>query len=319
MEGVIAGVDRRTNLVGRNRLELLMFRLADRQLFGINVFKVREVLKCPPLTRLPQSHAAVCGIVHIRGATITVLDLSLAIGCAPTPREDSHVVVTEFNRKVQGFLVSSVDRIVNLNWEAVLPPPRATGAANYMTAVTDVDGQLVEIIDVEKVLAEVSGVPGTVSAELMASAPRSETPARVLVVDDSFVARKQITRTLDQLGLHHEVARNGREALTRLRELADSLDTRVAEYFVAVISDVEMPEMDGYTLCREIKADARLQDLWLCLHTSLSGVFNQSMVQKVGADRFIPKFQPDELGTCVLQRVQDAGAGIPRAAMPGSA
>ena len=308
MEGVIAGVDRRTNLVGRNRLELLMFRLAGRQLYGINVFKVREVLKCPPLTRMPQSHFAVCGIVHIRGATITVLDLSLAIGGPPTSRDEAHVVVTEFNRRVQGFLVSSVDRIVNMNWEAILPPPQASGAASYMTAVTTVDDVLVEIIDVEKVLAEVTGMHDDVSESVIESSRGDVPKARVLVVDDSAVARKQITRTLDQIGIEHESACNGRDALDRLNALAESLGGPVSSHFSAVISDVEMPEMDGYTLCKAIKADPRLGDLWICLHTSLSGVFNQTMVQKVGADRFIAKFNADELGTCVLGRLQAIGA-----------
>lgn len=310
MEGVIAGVDRRTNLVGRNRLELLMFRLAGRQLYGINVFKVREVLECPPLTRMPQSHPAVCGIVHIRGMTITVLDLSLAIGAEPTPREGAHVVVSEFNRQVQGFLVSSVDRIVNMNWEAILSPPQASGAASYLTAVTTVDDLLVEILDVEKVLAEVTGMHADVSAAVIESS-QDGAQARVFVVDDSAVARKQITRTMDQIGIEYEVACNGREALDRLVELADTLDVPVSSYFAAVISDVEMPAMDGYTLCKAVKADARLRDLWICLHTSLSGVFNQSMVQKVGADRFIAKFNADDLSTCVLGRLRETGAETP--------
>ncbi len=307
MQGVIAEVDRRTRLVGHNRLELLMFRLAGTQPFGINVFKVREVLRCPALTRLPGSHPAVCGIVHLRGLTITVFDLSLAIGAGATSREDAHIVVTEFNRQVQGFLVHAVDRIVNLDWASIVAPPDVSGEGSYVTAVTRVDDELVQIIDVEKVLAEVTGTREAVSARLVAASP-APGARRVFVVDDSVVARRQITRTLEQIGLQHEVAGNGREALDRLLELAATLDTRVSEHFVAIVSDVEMPEMDGYTLCGRVKADPRLNDLWFCLHSSLSGVFNQSLVRKVGADRFVAKFHPDELGGCLLERVREAEA-----------
>lgn len=308
MPGVIEGVDQRTALVGRNRLELLLFRLSDSQLYGINVFKVREVLKCPPLTRMPQSHPAVCGIVHIRDTTLTVLDLALGIGAPPTPREGALMVVTEFNRQVQGFLVSEVDRIVNMNWEAIMPPPRVGTGTAYVTAVTTVDGELVEIIDVEQVLSEITGTHVHVSEAVMDASYGGLPRARVLVVDDSAVARKQITRTLDQIGMDYEVACNGHEALQRLQQLSETLDGPVCGHFGAVICDVEMPEMDGYTLCKAIKADPALKGLWVCLHSSLSGEFNRSMVNKVGADRFIAKFDADELGGCILTHIRQCNA-----------
>src|SRR5690606_39875649 len=137
---------------GSNRMELLLFRLNGSQRFGINVFKVREVVVTPPLTRVPKSHAVVRGVAHIRGKPISVLDLSLATTGRPlASTEGTSVIITEYNRSVQGFLVAGVDRIVNLNWQDVMPPPRgATGT--YLTAVAKVDGQMVQIVDVEKVL-----------------------------------------------------------------------------------------------------------------------------------------------------------------------
>ncbi|MCB1799914.1 MAG: purine-binding chemotaxis protein CheW, partial [Gammaproteobacteria bacterium] len=164
MAGVLDGVDMRTKLAGHNRLELLLFRLGGRQRFGINVFKVQEVIQCPPLTVVPQSHPVVLGIANMRGKTIAIMDLAMAIG-APAlgdPR-DRFVIITEYNRKVQGFLVDSVDRIVNMNWEEILPPPKGAAQGTYMTAVTQVDNELVEIIDVEKVLKEVIGGQENVS------------------------------------------------------------------------------------------------------------------------------------------------------------
>ena len=159
MSGVMASVDQRTQLAGRNRLELLMFRLGGRQLYGINVFKVREVLQCPKLSSIPKSHSVVRGISNIRGSTITIMDLSMAMGGPPIQDiENAFVIISEYNRSVQGFLVHEVDRIVNLNWKDIHAPPTGTASgSSYLTAVTHVDEQMVEVIDVERVLAEVVG------------------------------------------------------------------------------------------------------------------------------------------------------------------
>jgi two-component system chemotaxis response regulator CheV len=231
------------------------------------------------------------------------MDLGRAIG---QPALDDlatcYVIITEYNRSTQGFLVRGVDRIMNLNWDEIHPPPRGSGN-NYMTAVTRVDDELVEIIDVEKVLAEVIPANETVTASLVdESRERIDNSHHVLVVDDSSVARNQIKRTLDQVGIQSTLAKNGRDALEILKAWAQ--EGQVSERISLVISDIEMPEMDGYTLTTEIRSDPRLQDLYVLLHTSLSGVFNNALVEKVGANEFIPKFRPDELATAVLKRVE---------------
>lgn len=169
MAGILDTVDQRTQLVGENRLEILMFRLVGRQLFAINVFKVQEVLQLPKLTLMPHRHPYVCGVVNLRGQTLPVIDLSQAIGMRPlVPGEQSTIIVTEYNRSVQAFLVGSVDRIINLNWESILPPPGGAGRQHYLTAITKVEEQIVEIIDVEKVLAEISPMSTRVSEEKLA-------------------------------------------------------------------------------------------------------------------------------------------------------
>ncbi len=271
---------------------------------GINVFKVREVIKCPRLTRVPHAHPHVRGIANLRGVTVAVIDLSAAIG-GPGLADPStaFVILTEFNRTVQGFLVSGVDRIVNLNWESMVPPPRATGPQSYMTAVTRVDEELVEIIDVERILAEITGTEAEVSHALTSSLPQKGAEAFVLVVDDSSVARRQVGRTLEQLGIRYELANDGREALDRLRGWAADGGPPIGERLSMVISDIEMPEMDGYTLTRSIKEDPRLAGVFVLLHTSLSGVFNHNMIRKVGADEFVAKFDPNELARAVTRRV----------------
>jgi two-component system chemotaxis response regulator CheV len=301
MVGVLESVDQRTRLAGRNRLELLLFHLGTKQAFGINVFKVQEVIHCPPLTKIPNAHPAVRGIANMRGKTIPVMDLSMAVGrVGVDDPQQCYVVITEYNRKTQGFLVGSVDRIVNMNWEEILPPPKGSGMVSYLTAVTRVDNELVEIIDVEKVMAEVVGESEEISTEVQENAASgAQQERRVLVVDDSSVARKQIKRTLDQIGLESVMAKNGREALDLLHQWV--AEGSVHDYISLVISDIEMPEMDGYTLTREIRSAPELQNLYILLHTSLSGVFNNAMVEKVGADRFVAKFSPDELATGVLE------------------
>lgn len=291
MASVLDGVDQRTQLVGQNRLELLIFKLGGRQKFGINVFKVQEVIHCPTLTVIPNSNPIVCGIANMRGRTIMVLDLAQAIGKKPLKnKDDAFVIIAEYNRAIQGFLVEGVDRIVNMNWKEILPPPKGLGKDNYMTAVTRVDDEMVEIIDVEKIFAELVGVSTDIGEDTIINSDRVVT---IMVVDDSSVARNQIKRTIEKMGMEVIIAKDGNDGLQKLKALANQGD--IFDSLDMVISDVEMPIMDGYTLTTEIKADERMKVLPVLLHTSLSGVFNSSMVEKVGADKFVPKFNAEEL------------------------
>ena len=304
MAGILDSVNQRTQLVGENRLEILMFRLAGRQLFAINVFKVQEVLQLPKLTLMPQRHPFVCGVVNLRGQTLPVIDLSQAIGMRPiVPGENSTIIVTEYNRSVQAFLVGGVDRILNLNWESILPPPGGAGRQHYLTAITKVDEQIVEIIDVEKVLSEISPMSSKVSAEKLSDPLLEKAKGReVLLVDDSNVALTQLKETMAQLHIRTHIASDGLKALKMLQAWADA-GLNIQEKLLMVITDAEMPEMDGYRLTTEIRSDPRLKDLYIVLHTSLSGSFNEAMVKKVGCDNFLSKFQPDKLVDMVLQRL----------------
>ncbi|HIQ54620.1 chemotaxis protein CheV [Halopseudomonas pachastrellae] len=313
MAGVMDSVNQRTQLVGQNRLELLLFRLAGNQLYGINVFKVKEVLQCPRLTAMPKLHPVVRGVAHIRGGTLPILDLNRATGGPGLDNLDTaFVIITEYNYKVQGFLVRSVERIVNMNWSEIHPPPKGTGREHYLTAVTRVDNQMVEIIDVEKVLAEVVPTNENISAGVVDADTQAEAVARrVLIVDDSSIARKQVTRCLQEVGVEIVALNDGRQALDWLKARADEGED-VSQSLLMMISDIEMPEMDGYTLTAEVRNDPRLNRLHIMLHTSLSGVFNQAMVKKVGADDFLAKFKPDDLAQRVISRLhllREGGAG----------
>lgn len=304
MAGVLDSVNQRTQLVGENRLELLLFRLRGRQVYGINVFKVKEVLQCPKLYSIPNSRPMVRGVAHIRGETIPIIDLGMAIRQPGLPQEalaTAFVIITEYNRKTQGFLVAGVDRIVNMNWEDILPPPKGAGKDVYLTAVTKLEDKLIEVIDVEKILSEVAPLNEDVTEEVLSKNTRDRAALKpVLVVDDSAVARRQMVRCISAIGLEVITQNDGKQALAYLQGLvADGSD--VHDHISMVISDVEMPEMDGYTLVTRIKNDPALKSLYIMLHTSLSGVFNKAMVQKVGADDFMAKFSPDELAERVME------------------
>lgn len=301
MAGILDSVNQRTQLVGQNRLELLLFKLVGRQRFGINVFKVREVLQCPRLTSLPKQDNYIKGIAHIRGQTISVIDLSKAIGGpAITQTDDSFIIIAEYNRSVQGFLVASVERIVTLSWKEMMPPPEGAGKSSYLTAVTEIDDQMVSILDVEKILNEISPVSTELSEDVIDESVGDELGDRmVMIADDSTVARNQVKRALEPLGIKVVLAKNGQDALNQLTAIADTCENSITEKVALMVSDIEMPEMDGYTLTAEVKGIDKMAKMPIILHTSLSGVFNNAMVAKVGADDFIPKFHPDELATAV--------------------
>jgi len=312
MAGIMATVDQRTKMVGQNRIELLMFKLnGSNQTYGINVFKVREVTACPKLTVIPSANPAISGIADFRGKTIPVIDFSMAIGGKPTDNpEQALVIISEYSRSVQALIVSSVDRIINMSWDKIKPPPVGAGGimGHYLTAIAEVDEKLVEIIDVERILSEVQPSDETVEDKLkeeVLALEDEEIEYTVLVADDSAVARGQIQKCMTELGIHTISFPDGQQALDFLKAMV--ADGRVpSEELLMVISDVEMPVMDGYTFATEVRTDESLKDLYVALHTSLSGVFNEALVQKVGADKFIAKFQPNVLAKTVEDRVEAA-------------
>jgi two-component system chemotaxis response regulator CheV len=307
MSRVMEGVDRLTRIAGQNRLELLLFRLDGGQQFGINVFKVREVLKCPSVRPVPHSNPHVRGVMHTRGQTVTIIDLASVLGLPPlVASPDDFVIITEYNGRVQAYLVSQVERIVSLRWNEIHPPPHGIGNHNYLTAVVNIDDKLVEILDVERVLAEIVGMEEEVSESLRGRTGEPDArPRHVFVADDSIVARKQITKVLDQLGVTYDVAENGREAWSMLKAAADEENAPpLSARYGMVISDIEMPEMDGYTLTKAIKGHPAMRDLYVCLHTSLSGSFNHAMAESVGADKLVPKFVADDLALVIRGQLE---------------
>ncbi len=285
-----------------------MFRLAGRQLFAINVFKVQEVVKLPPMRQVPHSHPHVRGIAHLRGQTVPVIDLSAAIGAGPiTDTSNANLIVAEYNRSVQAFLIGPVDRIVNLNWEAILPPPKGTGRSHFLTAITRIDDQLVEILDVERVLADIIPYNTRVSSQVLDQDLVNEARRRklkILLAEDSPTAVKQVQETMGNLGIEVIAVQDGLQALGKLQQWSRQ-GRKVTDQILMLVTDAEMPEMDGYRLTTEVRKDPALKDLYVVLHTSLSGSFNKAMVEKVGCNDFLSKFQPDDLARVVQKRLRE--------------
>ncbi|MGJ8674519.1 MAG: chemotaxis protein CheV [Pseudoalteromonas sp.] len=311
MSNLMSSIDQRTQLVGENRLELLMFKLGSRHTFALNVFKVREVITVPPLNQMPGSHHHIKGITNYRGGSIPIIDLRTAIHLSNNSAhyEPQNVIITEYNRSVQGFLIGQIMNIVNTSWSDIQPPPSSAGKNNYLTAFTRVENdgemELVEIIDVEKVLSEIIEYDTSISEDLLDSDIKEHLVGqKVLVVDDSSTARGQIRETLTQLGIEIIEEKDGLRALKLLQSWANEGKV-VTDEILMMFTDAEMPQMDGYRLTAEVRKDPRMSDLFIALNTSLSGTFNEAMVEKVGCNRFISKFQPDLLVDVVQERMRE--------------
>ena len=304
MSELLRNIDERTKLAGTNKLEILMFTLGVDsrsgrcEIFGINVFKVREVMRIPPITRAPEMPSAVEGMVSLRGVLVPVIDLAKYTG-VQTERKPEIMIVTEYNGHTQGFLVEAVDTILRLDWSTMKVPPDMLNnqMGGLVTAVTELaDGRLVMMMDVEKVLAETGHINDDIALK---SVKHIEAPDRtVFYADDSSVARKQIASTLEAMGVNQLSAINGRQAweeLLKIANHAEATGVSVKEFVQVILTDVEMPEMDGYMLTRKVKADKRFAGIPVLMHSSLSSTSNQQLGKAVGVDEYVPKFEPQKL------------------------
>ena len=299
---LLESVDARTKLAGSNRMEILLFSLGTHEIFGINVFKVREVSKTPTITKAPNMPVGVEGLISLRGNVIPVLALSkvMQLGDAPCGLGGS-MMVTEYSKRTLGFLVHSVDRIIRVDWEKVRAPETvvAAGTNSYITAITELpDGKLVSIVDVEQIMANTFGdsVVGQI-ARIEAGGEYN-----VFFVDDSAVARRRIAEVFDKLGVKHKHALNGLEAWTRLSGMAahcQQFGTSLRDEVNLILADAEMPEMDGYVLTKNIKSDPRFDGIPVVMHSSLSSEANRAMGKSVGVDAYVAKFDAEALAETI--------------------
>lgn len=312
MSELLKSIDARTKLAGTNKLEILLFTLGTnsrtgrRETFGINVFKVREVMRTPPITAAPEMPASVEGMVSLRGALVPVVDLAKYAGVT-TDSPRSIMIVTEYAGHTQGFLVEGVDTILRLDWSQMKVPPDMMTAemGGLVTAVTELpDGRLVMMMDVEKVLSETTKYDDEVVYRNIK--PLNNASLTVFFADDSVVARKQIARTLNAMHVKYVEAINGRSAWEELEKIAayaQASGQEVSKLVSLVLTDIEMPEMDGYILTKKIKTDPRFAGVPVIMHSSLSGMSNQQLGKSVGVDEYVPKFEPQKLSEILTRRL----------------
>ena len=294
---MLDSVDARTRLAGSNKMEILLFSLGTRETFGINVFKVREVGRTPHITRTPNMPHGVEGLVSLRGNVIPVLSLVSFLDHKDEPIERGKtMMVAEYSKRTLGFLVHEVDRIIRVDWEKVRAPESVLSTnEGLITAITELEnGTLVSLLDVEQILANAFGE--AIIVDIPAAQVSEETG--VFFVDDSVVARRKIAEVFDKLGVKHKHATNGAEAWSRLQGLAahaQQTATTLRDAIRLILVDAEMPEMDGYVLTKNIKADTRFEGIPVVMHSSLSSEANRAMGQAVGVDAYVAKFDAEIL------------------------
>ncbi len=311
-------IDARTQLAGTGMVELLLFRLGQpsgsqqHELFAINVFKVREILVMPEVTFMAGVHPAVMGVANVRGQMIPVINLPAVVGCEPT-QSPGILLVTEFARTIQAFAVEEVSEIVRLDWKHMLSA-EGTGSA-LVTSFARLDGsapdsRMAQVLDVEQILQQVLPRNASQDAPEDAIEPIELAPgAIILAADDSVSARRLIEQGLKVLGLPYVMTHSGQQAWDLLQTLSQQAlaEGKLASDKVAlVLSDLEMPEMDGFTLTRKIKQDARFKSIPVVIHSSLTGTTNEAHVRSVGADGYVAKFAVKELAVTLRQMLSRA-------------
>lgn len=295
-KNLLDSVDARTRLAGSNKMEILLFSLGTREVFGINVFKVREVGRTPHITKTPNMPRGVEGLISLRGNVIPVLSLAPFMQLDPPSGLGKTMMVAEYSKRTLGFLVHEVDRIIRVDWERVKAPESVlTANHGLITAVIELEGGgLVSILDVEQILANAFG-----EAMIVDIAPaRVDPETSVFFVDDSIVARRKIAEVLDRLGVRHKYATNGMEAWTRLQGIAahaQQMGQSIRDDVRLILVDAEMPEMDGYVLTKNIKSDPRFEGVPVVMHSSLSSEANRAMGKSVGVDAYVAKFDAEAL------------------------
>lgn len=313
MSSFLQSVDERTKLAGTNKLEMLMFSLGKNKetgkedIYGINVFKLWKMMKTPEITRVPGSSEEIEGMVSVLGQLMPVINLNAYLG-NKSECSNNLMMIVEYNNHVHAFLIDSFIDMLSVDWNEVKVPPEMLSNGNsIVTGVASYNEDLVMILDVEKILSDMMGYQETLEPlfiKLEEEHDKQLEEKRIFFVDDSLVARKQIAKTLEVLKITYDSAINGKEAWEKLDKIAQEATAKgipVKKVINAILTDVEMPEMDGYMLTKAIKSDARFAGIPVLMHSSLSGVSNRKLGESVGVDNYVTKFEPQKLAESITQ------------------
>lgn len=306
---VLDEVAKRANLAMSNQMEMLTFFLTDKQLYALNVFKIIEILETPKeITKIPYSHSTIKGNINFRDKAISLIDLGEYLGMEPVDYKNtvSYVLVCEYSTTVQGFLISQPNVLITKSWSDVIKPKGNIYDNSCLTAITYDDDQPIQILDVEKVLNEIIGIDTKVSADMVSrSKGIVKQGHHILALDDSKTACTLIASALNQLNIPHTIVDNAPQALEILEK---SIGADGMSSITLIISDLEMPIMDGFTFTRKVRADPKLAKIRLTIHSSLSNKSNVEKATQMGADDFVSKFTPDNIVGSILDQLQKAEA-----------
>jgi two-component system chemotaxis response regulator CheV len=287
----------RTNLSQSNQMEMLTFRLTDNQLYGINVFKIIEIIECPDrIDRMPNSHPAVKGALDFRGNALAVIDLSEAVGLPTKKYKDelAYIIICEYNRSLTAFIVHAPDTLLTRSWTDIHKPEGIHAQSLVAIAYAD-SGEAIMLLDIESILSNVVGIDRDLSSAAMTDAEGKGSGRHVLVVDDSRTAIMLLQSVLDKMGFTNTAMMSADKALEYLEKDFARVDL--------VISDIEMPGMDGFTFTRTLREHSNYKNLKVILHSSMSNPSNQQKAEQSGANRFVAKFDPDSLSEEIFSLV----------------
>ncbi|WP_024789298.1 chemotaxis protein [Lebetimonas sp. JH292] len=293
---------------GSNELELVDFRIFKKDadgkiyegIYGINVAKVREIIKMPELTELPGSEDFVEGIFDLRGVVVPVVNLAKWMGIKEPNENEApikkRVIIAEFNNMLIGFIVHDAKRIRRISWADIEPASFGVGQGKLdkskITGITKLEnGEIMLILDLESIVEEM----GLFEANLEFETDKIEKfSGLVLLVDDSLTARKMEKEALEKMGFDVIEAKNGEEGLEKLEELYSVYGDNLKEKLKLILSDVEMPKMDGYHMAAKIHNDSRFKNIPLIFSSSISDAFSDERGKAVGAEGYLVKFDPSK-------------------------
>ncbi|MFZ3418740.1 chemotaxis protein [Vibrio harveyi] len=286
---------------------MLVFKLTLQQNFAIGTLKVREIVPYMPTTKIPYSHHHVIGIVTIRDLTVPVIDMAAAIGFRPIQEEEyknCYLIVTDCLRTVVAFMVRSIEKIIECDWKAIETPPESAGHNIFVTGITRYEEKIVQMLDVELLLSKIYPQYENTKIPMLTDIERERLKAlSILLVDDSSIARKQLSDALDRINIPYQICKNGSDALDLMKREAE--ENRPIDLLV---SDIEMPGLDGYELAFEVQNDSALNNSYRILHTSLSSEICVDRAHQVGAHEALEKFNAGELIEAMLRGAKELEA-----------
>lgn len=318
MDSFQKDIDERANLALSNKFELLLFRLGTSQheskseLYGINVFKLREIVPMQKINRAAGMVSPLLGVVNIRDQIMPVIDLPAALGCTPTTGLNL-LLITEYARSTQAFAVESVDNIIRLDWSQVHAADSGVSSRNItsIASMEDENGNkdLALVLDVEQILYDIIPSGRDVDVDAIEEKIYALKPgALAIVAEDSKVARSMLEQGLKGMGIPALMHTTGLEAWEKIQSIAAEAKAAgqpITDRIGLVLTDIEMPEMDGFTLTRNIKNEPALKHIPVVIHSSLSGSANEDHVRKVGANGYVAKFDVAELSAVIHKALAD--------------